>query len=1048
MAEDAARRAQALSSAEADLSRKQEEIGVLETETARRASELTALKDELEALRIRNGALDREFARKVDEIQSLKAHLEASEAQIVSLTEDAIRDARALSSAGADISTLKDSNAALELEVVRKEEHVHAIRQEMSNALSQLEAELETRDRRIATVEASLSSKNNEVKCLQAELHANEQQIEVLQAKNRATSARAAAVSLGQIRSRDEQIAMLRVELQTQREQTRRDIANIESRFLEERANYDEALERSTATIHAQNNTIAALHEELVAHDSAGKQLATEIIELRQNIENWQELTKQREQQLACAQEGLAAFEASTSWRLTSPLRTAVLGARSLARSFAGLTNIVSGQPLSPASAAPAETPPLAASELPNIVDPKVQARETRRERFKRFMSGSRRIALRNSRSPLISVIVVTHNSPELVFGCLSALVQSLSLPAQTIIFDNASDQETVDLLNRVDGAVITLHDENLHFLRAVNLAALPAKGRYLLILNSDAEVAPGAVEAAIETLEQIPDAGAVGARIILPDGTLQEAGCVIWKDGSCAGYGRGGDPEAREFNWRRAVDFCSGVFLVIPRKLFASLGGFDETFAPAYYEEVDLAVRIREIGKRIIYDPRAVVFHYEYGSSDSSRATDLMKRNQNLFRERHEVFLGGQHAPDLANLLSARSTTPRAKRLLYIEDDVPVGTAGSGMPRTKEIVLRLSQLAYEITFVALQNWARAMRGVYEFLPLDVELADLSNRSLEDFLASRQGYFGRVFVSRPHNMAALAEVRERRPELFKDVELIYDAEAIFARREMLKLSIPGVAKSTIDPNELLRSELGFARCADRVITVSPIEREEFLRGGVTKVDVLAHAVDISPTETPFRFRQDILFVGRLEEDDSPNVDLVVWFVNKVMPLIDAAMDSAPRVFLVGRARAPRIRALESARVILLGEIEDIQPWYDSCRIFVAPTRFAAGIPLKVCEAAAAGIPVVATDLVFEQLSWKGKRPFRSGSTAEHFAKACVQVYTNESLWNSIRKSELKLVEKAFSRLVFNQQLGAIFARSPVETNPELDDSALPSDCVD
>ena len=108
----------------------------------------------------------------------------------------------------------------------------------------------------------------------------------------------------------------------------------------------------------------------------------------------------------------------------------------------------------------------------------------------------------------------------------------------------------------------------------------------------------PAQSKAAIETLEQIPDAGAVGGRIILPDGTLQEAGCVIWKDGSCAGYGRGGDPEAREFNWRRVVDFCSGVFLVMPRKLFASLGGFDETFAPAYYEEVDLAVRIREIGK------------------------------------------------------------------------------------------------------------------------------------------------------------------------------------------------------------------------------------------------------------------------------------------------------------------------------------------------------------------------------------------------------------------------------------------------------------------
>ena len=265
---------------------------------------------------------------------------------------------------------------------------------------------------------------------------------------------------------------------------------------------------------------------------------------------------------------------------------------------------------------------------------------------------------------------------------------------------------------------------------------------------------------------------------------------------------------------------------------------------------------------------------------------------------------------------------------------------------------------------------------------------------------------------------------------------------------MLKLSFPDVAKPTIDPDELLRSELGFARSADRVITVSPIEREEFLRGGVTKADVLAHAVDIAPTETPFRGRQDFLFVGRLEEDDLPNVDFVVWFVNEVMPLIDEATETAPRVFLAGRARASRIKALESTRVVLLGEVEDIRPWYDTCRIFVAPTRFAAGIPLKVCEAGAAGIPVVATDLVFEQLGWKGKRTFRSGSTPEDFAKACVEVYTNEPLWNTIREAELELVEKAFSRSVFNLQLGTIFAPPPEETSRELDDFILPSDYVD
>lgn len=200
--------------------------------------------------------------------------------------------------------------------------------------------------------------------------------------------------------------------------------------------------------------------------------------------------------------------------------------------------------------------------------------------------------------------------------------------------------------------------------------------------------------------------------------------------------------------------------------------------------------------------------------------------------------------------------------------------------------------------------------------------------------------------------------------------MIYDAEAIFARREILKSEILGLAALTVDPSELLHTELTFARDADRVIAVSPLELEEFRAAGVTKVNLLAHAVDLVPTSRTFGGRQHFLFVGRLEENDSPNVDSVVWFATEVLPVIDRLAGSAPHLVLVGRANAPRIRALNGPRVNVIGEIEDVRPWYETCRVFVAPTRFSAGIPLKVCEAAAAGIPVVATDLVFAQLGWQ------------------------------------------------------------------------------
>src|SRR5262249_1916395 len=155
-----------------------------------------------------------------------------------------------------------------------------------------------------------------------------------------------------------------------------------------------------------------------------------------------------------------------------------------------------------------------------------------------------------------------------------------------------------------------------LHFLLAVNQAAREARGEYLLLLNNDAQLLPGSLAAAIATLESGVDIGAVGARIILLDGMLQEAGSIIWRDGSCLGYGRGDDPFAPMYMFRRDVDYCSGAFLLTPRRVWEQLGGFDEQFKPAYYDETDYCVRLWERGLRVVYEPNAAVLHYEFASS------------------------------------------------------------------------------------------------------------------------------------------------------------------------------------------------------------------------------------------------------------------------------------------------------------------------------------------------------------------------------------------------------------------------------------------------
>ena len=205
---------------------------------------------------------------------------------------------------------------------------------------------------------------------------------------------------------------------------------------------------------------------------------------------------------------------------------------------------------------------------------------------LKQFLDTRASLEFATPANPEVSIVLVLHNRAALTLACLYSLLRSNLSSYEVIIVDNASTDQTQQLLQQLTGARILHNDTNVHYLRACNQAARLAQGQYLLLLNNDAEVEAGSIRQAIETLESSADIGAVGGKVILPDGTLQEAGSIIWQDGSCLGYGRGDYPLAPAYMFQRDVDYCSGVFLLTKRKLFLEEGGFDEAYLPAYYEE------------------------------------------------------------------------------------------------------------------------------------------------------------------------------------------------------------------------------------------------------------------------------------------------------------------------------------------------------------------------------------------------------------------------------------------------------------------------------
>ena len=356
------------------------------------------------------------------------------------------------------------------------------------------------------------------------------------------------------------------------------------------------------------------------------------------------------------------------------------------------------------------------------------------------------------------------------------------------------------------------------------------------------------------------------------------------------------------------------------------------------------------------------------------------------------------------------------------IDDRVPLHQSGSGAPRAVALLRTLVDLGHEVTLFPTVPFAGSWDDVYRDVPRDVEVViGRQSGSLEAFLRSRPGFFDDVVASRPHNMELLERARRRHPDLLGRSRVIYDAEAVVALRGLasrrFRASSPDVGADALD------REIALAARADRVWCVSASERDLMTARGIADAQVVAHCLDVSPTARPFDDRAGFLFVGPLVQDGSPNVDSVAWFLAEVLPRLRAELGDVGFV-IVGRATSTRVNQASHPGVRLLGVVDDLGPIYDGARVFVAPTRFAAGLPLKVLEAAAYGLPVVGTDLLAAQLGWESGLELLTAPAgdATAFADACVTAYRDRARWASLRAAALARVEAECSLSVFRAVL--------------------------
>ncbi len=789
----------------------------------------------------------------------------------------------------------------------------------------------------------------------------------------------------------------------------------------------------------------------ITARDGLAAQLSADLRALAEQLKAAEgrigQMANERDAVAAALQEAIAGqavvaqtYVRSTSWRITRPLRVAVRLAR--------------GGPALPPPAAPAVAalvappPPVAPEPTPEIADVtsvtplKAAVRTLFQARLDAFLSSPEMLQLPRSEQPEVSIILVLYNQAELTFACLASITETLrarSPDAEIVIVDNGSTDATGALLDRLRGATIIRNTANLHFLKAVNQATRSARGEAILLLNNDAQLLPGAVASALRTLRSAPDIGAVGGRIILPDGTLQEAGSIVWRDGACSGYGRSQDPNGPDYMFQRDVDYCSGAFLLTDAALWRELDGFDERFAPAYYEETDYCLRLWEAGYRVVFDPDASIMHYEFGSSTKSgEALALQAANHKVFAAQHADWLAGQFPASPQNVLAARTARSDAKRVLVLEDRVPKMELGSGYPRANRLVHELVEAGAQVAFFPMNRHSETWHGVRRALDKRVEvLIAAVGSQIRPYLAARRGHFDAILVCRPPNMDVFQGAVDFDRDLIGDARVIYDAEALFVTRQLQKLEAEGRPAKAPERRRMIAGEVSLTRLADAVISVSSAEQATMEDYGARQAHLLGHALEDQPIAAGFSERDQVVFLGAIQTDDLPNADAVRWFAGDILPRVRQVVGQGLRLTVIGNAQAPSVVALDGDTVDLVGMVDELPPALARAKVFVVPTRFAAGIPHKAHQAAMLGIPMVVTELIAQQLGWENEVELLVASEPRAFADAVARLYQDRDLWETIRRNALSRAQIECAPEAFTATVRRILADIPlVHRRPE------------
>lgn len=625
---------------------------------------------------------------------------------------------------------------------------------------------------------------------------------------------------------------------------------------------------------------------------------------------------------------------------------------------------------------------------------------------------------------PEVSIIIPAYRGLDDLLTCLRSI--AVSCPTEpsfeVIVVDDCPVAPVLWALPRSGGLIGIANEENLGFLLSCNRGAEKARGRVLCFLNSDTVVSPGWLGSLVQALDETPRAGLAGSMLLNRDGTIQDAGWRIMWNGWGHPLGRGADARDGAYTHRRLVDCVTGACFCVPRPVWDQLGGFDLAYAPAFYEEFDLAFRAKQQGLKTIYEPRSRVVHLGSASYGAERRDQLSTINHGTFSKRFAEILGKQ-PHDASDEYPLRHAGPKRPTILVVDYGVPVPDRHAGDVTMSGYLRMLVGAGWRVVFAPHDGVAEGPPcEALETIGIEMIRAP---QTVAGWLAVNGRHVQQVWLCRPELAAALLPI-VRNSTSARTAYYTHDLHYLRLMREARLRNDPAMEAAATKVRE---QEVGVLRAVDHVLTPSVDEghliRELAPTAQITTLPPYYYEAGQirSRGASQFEGLSDILFVGGFPH--TPNVDAALFIAREVMPLVWKERPEA-RLLLVGYAPPAEVQALATDRIIVTGQVAELAPWFDQSRVMLAALRYGAGVKGKVVEALRCGLPVVTTSVGAEGIGITPGDEAVVAEDAADLAAGVLELFADSERCARLSAAGAALVARRFSRAAARATLEGVF----------------------